>query len=62
MARTESLVVADAGPIIHLDELGALDVVSDFQQILVAEAVWQEVEHHRPQALQNKAIHWISGT
>ncbi|MGE4502093.1 MAG: hypothetical protein AB7D03_04405 [Thiomicrospira sp.] len=59
MARIESLVVADAGPIIHLDELGALDVLSDFQQILVAQAVWQEVEHHRPQALHNKAIHWV---
>lgn len=39
MARIESLVVADAGPIIHLDELGALDVLSDFQQILVSQAV-----------------------
>lgn len=26
-------------PIIHLDELGALDVLSDFQQILVSQAV-----------------------
>ena len=59
MAMTESLVVADAGPLIHLDELGALDVLCDYQQILVAEAVWQEVERHRPPVLSNNRIHLV---
>lgn len=59
MAMTESLVVADAGPLIHLDELGALDVLCDYQQILVAEAVWQEVERHRPHVLLNDRIRLV---
>ncbi len=46
-----SVVVADAGPLIHLDELDALDVLNDYAVVLVPNAVWLEVQHHRPQAL-----------
>jgi predicted nucleic acid-binding protein len=57
MARIKTaLVVADAGPLIHLDELVALDVLSDFAEIFVPNAVWLEVQHHRPQALQQAGI------
>ena len=28
-------VVCDAGPLIHLDELGALDLLGDFSKVLV---------------------------
>jgi len=60
MAKTSpTLVVADAGPLIHLDELNALDVLSDFQAILVPNAVWLEVQHHRPQALDYQKINLI---
>lgn len=45
------LVIADAGPLIHLDELGCLDLLSDFPRVLVPDAVWCEVEKHRPTAL-----------
>lgn len=54
-----SLVVADAGPLIHLDELFALDVLSDFAAILVPNAVWNEVERHRPQALQQLNVNLV---
>lgn len=50
------LVVADAGPLIHLDELSALDVLSDYTAVLVPNAVWIEVHHHRPQALRQGNI------
>jgi hypothetical protein len=30
MGKTESVVIADVGPIIHLDELGHLDLLADF--------------------------------
>lgn len=43
--------VLDAGPLIHLAELDALDVLCDFSSLLVPEAVWFEVEHHIPVAL-----------
>jgi predicted nucleic acid-binding protein len=54
MAETERVAeaVCDAGPIIHLDELSALDLLEDFSAVVVPEAVWHEVEHHRSGALQ----------
>ena len=47
------LVVCDAGPIIHLDELGCLDLLSAFPRVLVSKAVWKEVEKHKPEALKS---------
>lgn len=40
-------VVCDAGPLIHLDQLGCLDLLSDFSVVLVPDAVWSEVLKHR---------------
>jgi predicted nucleic acid-binding protein len=51
MTRSSLRAACDAGPLIHLDEVGCLDLLSDFQAVLVPEQVWQEVEHHRPGAL-----------
>jgi predicted nucleic acid-binding protein len=45
------LVIVDAGPLIHLDELACLDLLRDFSRVLVPDAVWREVEMHRPRAL-----------
>ncbi len=47
------VVVCDAGPLIHLDELASIDLLSDFEEALVPSVVWTEVEAHRPAALQN---------
>lgn len=55
MDRTSQVVVADAGPIIHLDELGCLDILADFGKVAVPEAVWLEVQRHRPQAMETAA-------
>lgn len=59
MGRAEpspTVVVCDAGPLIHLDELGSLDLLSDFVKVLVPNAVWLEVENHRPGALLNPDV------
>lgn len=48
---TKPVVVADAGPIIHLDELECLDILADFGEVFVPETVWQEVQRHRPRAM-----------
>ena len=59
MATTEQpafIVVCDAGPLIHLDELGVLDLLADFPRILVPEAVWQEVGRHRPAAFSHPKV------
>lgn len=44
-------VVCNAGPLIHLDQLGCIDLLSDFSVVLVPDAVWAEVLKHRPTAL-----------
>lgn len=54
MAATDPLarvVVCDAGPLIHLDELGCLALLSDFARVLLPASVWEEVSRHRPAAL-----------
>jgi len=51
MNRSPSEVVCDAGPLIHLDELGCLDLLADVQTVFVPEQVWREVELHRTSAL-----------
>jgi predicted nucleic acid-binding protein len=50
------IIVCDAGPLIHLDELAAIDLLSDFTEILVPSVVWKEVERHRPTALANPEV------
>ena len=51
--------VADAGPPIHLDELGVLELLADFREVWVPDAVWRELQRHRPNVLKNVAIHWV---
>jgi predicted nucleic acid-binding protein len=47
MSESPFDVVCDAGPLIHLDELDCLDLLSDFRSVLVPEQIRREVEHHR---------------
>jgi predicted nucleic acid-binding protein len=54
--RSPSQVVCDAGPLIHLDELGCLDLLADFQTVFVPEQVWREVELHRTSALGRSGV------
>ena len=49
------LVVCDAGPLIHLDQLDCLDLLADFSRVVVPDVVWREVEVHRPAAVNQKA-------
>lgn len=42
------LVVLDAGPLIHLDELGQLRLLDGFAEVLIPSVVWAEVCSHRP--------------
>lgn len=55
-AETPSIVVCDAGPLIHLDELGCLDLLGDFKDVLVPDAVWEEVARHRPSAFRQRKV------
>ena len=48
MAAIEAWPVAicDAGPLIHLDEIGCIDLLADFQEILIPEPWMQESRQH----------------
>ena len=39
----------DAGPLIHLDELGALNLLAGYREVLLPEIVEQEARKHRPE-------------
>lgn len=58
MGKIEPVVIADAGPVIHLDELGCIELLADFGTVIIPETVWQEVERHRPMALKS-AGDWL---
>jgi predicted nucleic acid-binding protein len=53
------LVITDSGPLIHLDELDCLDLLKDFKQIMVPDAVWREVQVHRPASLQSAQLNLL---
>src|SRR5437867_1901234 len=55
-ADPAGLVVCDAGPLIHLDQLGCLNLLRDFALIQVPQTVWREVERHRPTALRRRTV------
>jgi len=59
MAATDTpaqVVVCDAGPLIHLDELGCLELLSDFGRVLSPPSVCEEVSRHRPSALNHQQV------
>jgi predicted nucleic acid-binding protein len=47
MTNHGPVAVCDAGPLIHLDELGCLPLLDEFS-VWVPEAVRREVSYHRP--------------
>jgi hypothetical protein len=51
-----SEAVLDAGPLIHLAELEALDALKDFSALFVPMAVREEVECHQPGALKHPVL------
>jgi predicted nucleic acid-binding protein len=59
MAKTNTIVIADAGPIIHLDELDSLALLADFEKVIIPETVCHEVQQHRPFALLHPKIKFI---
>jgi predicted nucleic acid-binding protein len=50
------VAICDAGPLIHLDEIVCLDLLSDFQDVLIPEQVREEVTRHRPGAVGSGAL------
>jgi predicted nucleic acid-binding protein len=42
------IVVSDAGPVIHLDELDSLDLLRGFHSVVMPREVWEEIMRNRP--------------
>jgi predicted nucleic acid-binding protein len=59
MNKSAIIAVFDTGPIIHLDELNCLDLLGDFREILLPDAVLQEIRQHRPLALKRSNLSFI---
>jgi predicted nucleic acid-binding protein len=56
VTKSSAKVICDAGPFIHLDELNCLDLLADFEEIVVPLAVEKEISRHRPSSLQNESL------
>jgi len=44
MSKSSMKSVCDAGPIIHLDELDCIHLLSDFQEIILSDTVWAKIK------------------
>jgi predicted nucleic acid-binding protein len=56
--KPSRVVVLDAGPLIHLDDLGSLGLLADHVELLVPDAVWNEVEQHRPALFVSSSLYF----
>lgn len=56
MSEGSIKVVCDAGPLIHLEEVGCISLLNDFDEVIVPEQVWQEIAYHRPKALMQTDV------
>jgi predicted nucleic acid-binding protein len=57
--KLTSIVVCDAGPIIHLDEVGYLHLLNDFSKVSVTLGVKKEVLKHRQIRFEAYDIPWL---
>ncbi|TLD39971.1 MAG: hypothetical protein JETT_3766 [Candidatus Jettenia ecosi] len=51
-------VILDAGPIIHLEEIDSLYLLTDFERLIIPDAVWREVEYHSPSVFKYRDINF----
>ena len=56
--RSNTSVVCDAGLIIHLDELGCLHLMRDFEDVMVPDGVRNEVLKYRDVAFDDGVVRW----
>ena len=56
MIRPSTRVICDAGPIIHLDEINCLNLLHDFEEIILPLSVEREIAVHRPSALTASSL------
>lgn len=57
--RPKSNVVCDAGPVIHLDELGCLHLMADFERVYLPDLVRKEVLQHGSIDFERYEVNWV---
>ena len=62
MTNSITNVVCDAGPIIHLDELNCVDLLNDFQEIILPSIVYEEITRYRSSVLKRHDLHFTTLT
>jgi predicted nucleic acid-binding protein len=58
-SRSKTAVVCDAGPLIHLHEIGYLNLMADFEKVIVPSGVQKEVVRHRDVTFAEEDIRWL---
>jgi hypothetical protein len=56
------IIVADAGPLLHLFWVDALEWALPPQEIIVVETVWREAKRYEPAALQGNRLRRVPDT
>lgn len=56
-SRSSTIVVCDAGPVLHLYELGCLELLSDFQRVILPETIVKEIIQHQIDALRQTIVY-----
>ena len=56
MIKSQAMVICDAGPIIDLDEISCIDLLNDFNEIIIPPTVEREIATHRPSVLQGSSL------
>jgi len=57
--RSPISVICDAGPVIHLDEIGCLHLLEDFERVFLPDVVRTEVLTHRNITFEDTNIRWV---
>ena len=60
MTNSITKIVCDAGPIIHLDELNCLDLLNDFQEIILPSIVCEEITRYRSSVLKRHELQFTT--
>ncbi|WP_395741848.1 hypothetical protein [Prosthecobacter sp.] len=54
-----TVVVTDTGPLLHLHQVGAIDLIASMGEIQMTPQVWSELQRHAPSLCQTGLPPWL---
>lgn len=54
-----NLVVTDTGPLLHLHQVGAVDLLAHMDNVQVTPTVWSELQRHAPSFMNSGSPAWL---